>query len=687
VTISADTVTGAGFTVSGASFPLTLNPNQTATLTVQFDPTAAGAASGSLTLTSNSSTGTTTSIAFSGTGVPVLAGLTCSSGSMTGAGTDSCTVTLNAAAPSGGFAVGLSSNNSAVTVPASVSVPAGGTSAGFTAAMSLVTTAQAVTMTASAGSATKTFVMQLNASVPTLTVATSNSPITYGGTVTFTATISSGPTGTVTFYNGATSIGIATINEKIATLTRSSLIAGSHTITANWPGNSNYAAIASGAITQVVNKATPAIFWNAPAAITYGTALGSAQLDATSTVAGTFSYAPAAGTVLSSGAHTITATFTPADTTDYATDTSSVSITVNEITPTITWPTPTAITYGTALGSAQLDATSTVAGAFSYSPAAGTVLSSGNHTITATFTPTDTTDYATATDSVSITVNAALSLLTCSSGTITGAGTDTCTVTLTAAAPSGGLTVNLSSSDSTVTVPSTVTIPAGVASAVFTATVSSVATAQTATITASAGGTFASFTLQLNATILALSINATSVAFGDVTVNTQATQSVTLTSTGTVPVTINGVTLTGAGFTLSGPALPITLTPNQATTVDISFDPTAVGAATGQLTIASNSSINPTAIISLSGTGEQSHSALLSWNASTSSTVTGYNVYRSMTSANGYARINASPIGELDYTDTSVVAGQVYYYVVTSVDSMGDESAFSEAVQANIPLP
>jgi hypothetical protein len=467
-------------------------------------------------------------------------------------------------------------------------------------------------MTASAGSATKTFVMQLNASVPTLTVATSNSPITYGGTVTFTATISSGPTGgTVTFYNGATSIGVATINGEIATLTTSSLIAGSHTITANWPGNSNYAAITSGAITQVVNKATPAIFWNSPAAIT----------------------------------------------------------------------------YGTALGSAQLDATSTVAGAFSYSPAAGTVLSSGAHTITATFTPTDTTDYATATDSVSVTVNAALSLLSCSSGTITGAGTDTCTVTLTAAAPSGGLTVNLSSSDSTVTVPSTVTIPAGVASAEFTATVSSVATAQTATITASVGSMFTSFTLQLNATILALTINPASAAFGNVVVNTPTTQQITLTSTGTAPVTINGITLTGAGFTLSGPALPITLTPNQATTVDISFDPTAAGAATGQLTIISNSSINPTAIISLSGTGEQSNSALLSWNASTSSTVTGYNVYRSMTSANGYAKINASPIGELDYTDTTVVGGQIYYYVVTSVDSMGDESAFSEDVQANILLP
>ena len=530
VTINGAALTGTGFTVSGITFPATLNPGQAATLDVEFEPTAAGAVTGQLTITSNSSTGSSTVISLSGAGTAApaaLSALSCSSGVMTGSGTDACTVTLTASAPSGGLIVNLSSSSSAVTVPSTVTVPAGAASAGFTATVSPVTTAQAVTLTASAGSATKTFVMQLNASVPTLTVATSNSPITYGGTVTFTATISSGPTGTVTFYNGAISIGVATINGEIATLTTSSLIAGSHTITANWPGNSNYAAITSGAITQVVNKATPAIFWNSPAAIT----------------------------------------------------------------------------YGTALGSTQLDATSTVAGAFSYSPAAGTVLSSGAHTITATFTPTDTTDYATATDSVSVTVNAALSLLSCSSGTITGAGTDTCTVTLTAAAPSGGLTVNLSSSDSTVTVPSTVTIPAGVASAEFTATVSSVATAQTATITASVGSMFTSYTLQLNATILALTINPASVAFGNVVVNTPTTQQITLTSTGTAPVTINGITLTGAGFTLSGPALPITLTPNQATTVDISFDPTAVGAATGQLTITSNSSANGTAVIGLSGTG------------------------------------------------------------------------------------
>jgi hypothetical protein len=122
-------------------------------------------------------------------------------------------------------------------------------------------------------------------------------------------------------------------------------------------------------------------------------------------------------------------------------------------------------------------------------------------------------------------------------------------------------------------------------------------------MTASAGGMFTSFTLQLNAAILALSINATSLAFGDVVVNTSSTQSVTLTSTGTVPVTINGATLTGAGFTLLGAGFPATLNPSQATTLNVEFDPTAVGTATGQLTITSNSSTNGTAVIGLSGTG------------------------------------------------------------------------------------
>jgi hypothetical protein len=55
-----------------------------------------------------------------------------------------------------------------------------------------------------------------------------------------------------------------------------------------------------------------------------------------------------------------------------------------------------------------------------------------------------------------------------------------------------------------------------------------------------------------------------------------------------------------------------------------------------------------------------------------------------MASGSGYARITSSPVGGLTYTDTTVVDGQIYYYVVTSVDATGDESAYSESVQMNI---
>ena len=74
----------------------------------------------------------------------------------------------------------------------------------------------------------------------------------------------------------------------------------------------------------------------------------------------------------------------------------------------ITWPTPTAIVYGTALSGTQLDASANVAGSFSYSPVAGTVLPAGPQTLSVTFTPYDTADYATTTVTVQLTVNKAL---------------------------------------------------------------------------------------------------------------------------------------------------------------------------------------------------------------------------------------------------------------------------------------
>jgi fibronectin type 3 domain-containing protein len=74
----------------------------------------------------------------------------------------------------------------------------------------------------------------------------------------------------------------------------------------------------------------------------------------------------------------------------------------------------------------------------------------------------------------------------------------------------------------------------------------------------------------------------------------------------------------------------------------------------------------------------------LNWVASTS-TVSGYNVYRSTTNGSGYSKLNSSLIPAVTYTDTSVQSGTTYYYVVTAVDSSGDESTDSNQATAVIP--
>ena len=87
------------------------------------------------------------------------------------------------------------------------------------------------------------------------------------------------------------------------------------------------------------------------------------------------------------------------------------AMTVIKATPVITWGTPAAITFGTPLSSTQLNATASVSGTFTYSPAAGTVLNTSSATLSVTFTPTSTSNYTTATASVTqITVAGATSV-------------------------------------------------------------------------------------------------------------------------------------------------------------------------------------------------------------------------------------------------------------------------------------
>jgi hypothetical protein len=162
----------------------------------------------------------------------------------------------------------------------------------------------------------------------------------------------------------------------------------------------------AGVVGTVPVQGKPSVTWSSPPAIRYGTTLSSMQLDATASVPGSFVYTPAAGTLLAAGTDTLAVTFVPSDTTDYSNVTVATTLQVTQAAPVITWPAPGSLIAGTSLSSAQLDATASVPGTFSYSPSAGTVLPTGTSTLTAQFTPVDATDYSSVSTSTSVIVTA-----------------------------------------------------------------------------------------------------------------------------------------------------------------------------------------------------------------------------------------------------------------------------------------
>jgi hypothetical protein len=185
---------------------------------------------------------------------------------------------------------------------------------------------------------------------------------------------------------------------------------------------------------------------------------------------------------------------------------------------------------------------------------------------------------------------------------------------------------------------------------------------------------------------LTLSFSTTNISFGNVSIGSSSTDAVTITNAGNSNVQISGITVSGAGYTLSGASTPVTLTPSETMTFSVIFTPTVAGAVGGGVTVASNANGSP-ATITLSATGVTTvtHTVSLSWTASTTSGVVGYNVYRSTTNGTGYTIINSSLVAPVDYTDNTVANGTTYYYVTTAVDGSGNESSFSNQATAVIP--
>jgi Abnormal spindle-like microcephaly-assoc'd, ASPM-SPD-2-Hydin len=184
-----------------------------------------------------------------------------------------------------------------------------------------------------------------------------------------------------------------------------------------------------------------------------------------------------------------------------------------------------------------------------------------------------------------------------------------------------------------------------------------------------------------------LAVSPSTINFGNVIVGTTQNQTGTL-SASNAPVTVSSVGVNGSEFSVSGISLPVTIAAGNSVLFQVTFAPQTSGTASANLTFASNASSSAT-VQSLTGSGTPppQHSVALTWNASTSSSVVGYNVYRGTVSGGPYTQINSALDSTTSDTDSTVQGGQTYYYVVTAVDSTGAESSYSNETQAVIPSP
>lgn len=178
-----------------------------------------------------------------------------------------------------------------------------------------------------------------------------------------------------------------------------------------------------------------------------------------------------------------------------------------------------------------------------------------------------------------------------------------------------------------------------------------------------------------------LTVSPASLSFGNVDIGSSTTQPATLSATGG-SVTVSSASSSSSQFSISGTSFPFTLNSGQSAQVSVVYAPTTAGPVSATVTF--TTSTNAKGTESESGTGiTPTYSVDLSWNASTSS-VTGYNVYRG-TTAGSYTKINSTLDPSTTYTDNTVTAGTTYYYAATAVNSSGQESSYSSPIQVTVP--
>ncbi len=672
VTISAAAATGTGFSFTGPGLPATLAAGQSTTFNATFSPSAAGSRSGTLTITSDANN-PTLAIPLSGVGVtqgqitPNPASL--SFGNVAVGSSKTLTETLT------------NSGGSSLTISAASDSGAGFTLSGLALPLTL-TAGQSTTFSvqfapATAGAASGNVTITSDGANPSLNIPVSGTGVTagalsanptslsfgnvqVGGNVSLSETLTNTGGSNVTISQAnVTGAGFSVIGLALpTTLTPSQTVTFSVKFAPTAAGAvSGNLAIVSDAAGSPLNIAlsatgvTPGQITPNPASLAFGNVVVGSSKTLTETLTNSggssliISAATASGSGVSLSGLALPLTLNSGQSTSFSVQfaptaagavSGNVAITSNGANPNLNIPvTGTGLTPGTlsanptslSFGSVQVGNTTSLSETLTNTGGSAVTISQANAT-GAGFSITGLTLPTTLNSNQSVTF------------TVTFAPT-------TGGAVSGNLAILSDASNSTLNI--------------------------ALSGTGAAAGQ--------------LSVSPGTLSFGNVVVSASASLNGSLTATG-ASVTVTSGSSNSSEFVLSGISLPKTIAAGQSASFTVTFTPNASGAASASLTFLSNASNSPT-VESLTGTGQapQPHSVDLSWNASQSPGVVGYNIYRGSVAGGPYSKVNSTLNADTTYTDTTVVAGQTYFYVAKAVDANDVESGPSNEAQAVIPTP
>jgi hypothetical protein len=376
----------------------------------------------------------------------------CSPANLGPGGKSNCTVTLPQAAPVGGTAITISSNNTLLTVPASVTVAAGATTATFSAAAAASIPAnQTATVAATLVGNTQTAAISLLA--PVLVSGVACNPASLGQSATSTCTV----TLTQTAAAGGAAVTLASNNTLLTVPASLTVAAGATTATFSATAAASIPANQTATVTAMLGTSSKSasLTLQAPVLVS-GVVCNPASLgqSATSTCTLTLTQTAAAG-----GA--------------------AVTVSSNNTLLTV----PASVTVAAGATTATFTAT-----------AAASIPTNQTATVTATFGPSSKTT------TINLQAAGLVSGVACNPTSLGQSATSTCTVTLTQTAAAGGAAVALSSNNTLLTVQASVTVAAGATTATFSAAAAaSIPSNQTATVTATLAGSVATTSISLTA--------------------------------------------------------------------------------------------------------------------------------------------------------------------------------------------